>query len=335
MPNHPCLRPAPRFVVEYKDYYKVLGVDKTATPDQIKKAYRKLARELHPDKNPGNPQAEARFKEVTEANEVLNDAEKRRKYDQLGADWARYQQMGGAGRRASTRPGGGFDWSQYQTRGNPFGGGAETDEEAFGGGGFSDFFSSIFGGMGGSGTRTRAPQKGRDFRAELSFPLAEAAIGGARVVNLGPEGGGQIRLTLKPGLRNGQTIRLKGRGGPAPAEGVPAGDLLITFRVTDDERFQLDEAGDLHLDHPVSVYRLLLGGDETITTLTGTQVRLKIKPETASDAVLRLRGKGYPRYGHPDEAGDLYVHLRAALPQHLTDKERDLLRQLAELRGVK
>lgn len=330
--------------MDYKDYYKALGVEKTATADQIKKAYRKLARELHPDKNPGNAKAEARFKEINEAQEVLSDPDKRRKYDQLGADWARYQQMGGA-RPGQQRPGpgnpaGGFDWSQWTTNpggrpgGNPFPGGRGNPEEDAGGfgGGFSDFFSSIFGGMGGGGRP--APTKGRDFRATIQLPLREAALGGPRVINLGPEAGGSLRLPLKPGLRDEQTIRLKGRGQAAPTEGVPPGDLLLTFRLLDDPRFRL-EGDDLHLDLPVSVYRLLLGGDETITTLTGSQVRVKIKPETQPGAVLRMRGKGYPRYGHADEAGDLYVHLQASLPQHLTEKEKELLQQLAALREGK
>lgn len=325
--------------MDYKDYYKALGVSKNATPDEIKKAYRKLAREFHPDKNPGDAKAEARFKEANEANEVLSDPEKRRKYDQLGADWARYQQTGGP---RQPRPGAGFDWSQYTTAqgqrrpgGAPFGGMPDDDAGGFGGG-FSDFFSSIFGGMGGGmgGTRARQPQKGRDFRAEITLPLAEAALGGPRVVNLGPEAGGSIRIPLKPGLRDGQTIKLKGRGAPAPAEGVPAGDLFITFRVPDDPHLRL-EGNDLHLDCAVDVYRLLLGGEETIDTLGGGKVRVKIKPETQPGAVLRVRGKGYPHYGHEGEAGDLYVHLQARLPQHLTDRERELLRQLADIRGVK
>ena len=320
--------------MEYKDYYKALGVEKNASTDQIKKAYRKLAREFHPDKNPGDAKAEARFKEINEANEVLSDPEKRRKYDQLGADWARYQQMGG---QRGQRPDAGFDWTQYTT-GNPFAGAggrrrAPDDDDEAGFGGFSDFFSSIFGGMGGTRAR-QGQQKGRDYRAEITLPLLEAAIGGPRVVNLGPEAGGSIRLTLKPGIKDGQTIRLKGRGGPAPAEGLPAGDLLITFRVPDDPHFHL-EGHDLHVDCHVSVYRLLLGGEETIDTLGGGKVRVKIKPETQPGAVLRVRGKGYPRYGHEGEAGDLYVHLQARLPQNLSQREQDLLRQLADIRGVK
>ncbi len=335
--------------MEYKDYYKALGVAKDATPDQIKKAYRKLAREFHPDKNPGNAAAEARFKEANEANEVLSDTEKRRKYDQLGADYARYQQMAGAGGRGpGGRPGagpaGGFDWSQYTNSGapggNPFAGrGAPDDADGgFGGGGFSDFFSSIFG-TAGSGGRSRQTARGRDFQATIELSLAEAAAGGARIINLGPEVG-PIRLNLKPGLREGQTLRLKGRGGPAPAEGAPAGDLLLTFRLQPDPRFRFagdgsaQDSDDLHLDYAVSVYRLLLGGQETITTLGGGKVRVTIKPETHPGAVLRVRGKGYPRYGASgDEAGDLYVHLQPRLPQNLTEREQTLLRELAALRG--
>ena len=331
--------------MDYKDYYKALGVEKIATLDQIKKAYRKLARELHPDKNPGNAKAEARFKEVNEANEVLSDSEKRRKYDQLGADYARYQQMGG---RPGQRPGagappGGFDWSQWTNApgggrpgSSPFGGGMSGDDEGggFGGGGFSDFFSSIFGGSGGGpANRRAAPAKGRDYRATIQLPLREAAGGGSRVINLGSEAGGSIRLTLKPGLRDEQTIRLKGRGQVSGVEGVPPGDLLLTFRLLDDLAYRLD-GDDLHSDCPISIYRMLLGGGETITTLGGGQVRVKIKPETQPGAVLRVRGKGYPRYDTEGEAGDLYVHLQASLPQNLTDQEKELLQQLAELRNL-
>ncbi len=327
--------------MDYKDYYKALGVEKTATAEQIKKAYRKLARELHPDKNPGNAKAEARFKEVNEAQEVLSDPEKRRKYDQLGADYARYQQMGGGrpGQRPGQRPGAEFDWGQWTTNpggrpgADPFGG-REAEDPRGGGASFSDFFSSIFGGSGGTANRSERPAKGRDQRATIALPLREAAAGGPRVINLSPESGGPVRLQLKPGLREGHSIRLKGRGAPSEFDGVPPGDLLLTFTIAPDAQFRL-EGDDLHLDHPTGIYRLLLGGDETITPLSGKSVRVPIKPETPAGTVLRLRGKGYPREDDPAHAGDLYVHLQPAFPQNLTEPEKALLRQLAELRGMK
>ena len=308
--------------MDYKDYYKTLGVEKTATAEQIKKAYRKLARQHHPDVNPNDKGAEQKFKDLNEANEVLSDPEKRKKYDQFGADWQRYQQQpGGAGRGG--QPGGGFDWSQYTQDqggggGNPFGEGED----------FSDFFGSLFGNMGG-GPRARAgtrPGAGPDYQAELELTLDEAYHGGPRTITVH---GKNLRLTIAPGVADGQTIRLRDQGGPGRAGG-PNGSLLITFRIRPDARYART-GNDLTQDVPVSVYKALLGGEQTVETLSGS-VKIKLKPETPNGTRLRLRGKGFPVYKKDGEFGDLYLRLTLALPQHLTEKEIDLIQQLAALR---
>ncbi len=306
--------------MDYKDYYKTLGVEKTATTEQIKKAYRKLARQHHPDVNPGDAAAEQKFKEANEANEVLSDPEKRQKYDQLGADYQRYQQAGGRG----AGPGaGGFNWDQYAPTGGGFGGG---QFDGGGGSDFSDFFSSIFGSMGGAGGGRSRPSAGSDYQAELELTLAEAYAGGPRTITVN---GKNLRITIQPGVADGQTIRLRDQGG-AGRNGGPNGALLITFRLLPDARYART-GDDLTQDVPVPLYRALLGGEQTVDTLGGP-VKIKLKPETANGSRLRLRGKGFPVYRQEGQHGDLYLRLNVQLPTHLTDAERELLQQLAKLR---
>ena len=308
--------------VDYKDYYKALGVEKTATAEQIKKAYRKLARQHHPDVNPNDKGAEQKFKDINEANEVLSDPEKRKKYDQFGADWQRYQQQPGGGRAG--QPGGGFDWSQYTqgqggggSGGNPFGEGED----------FSDFFGSLFGNMGGGGrARGGRPGAGPDYQAELELTLEEAYHGGPRTITVH---GKNLRLTIQPGVADGQTIRLRDQGGPG-RQGGPNGSLLITFRIRPDARY-VRTGNDLTQDVPVPLYKALLGGEQTVEALSGP-VKIKLKPETPNGTRLRLRGKGFPVYKQAGEFGDLYLRLALVLPQHLTEKEIDLIQQLAALR---
>ena len=312
--------------MDYKDYYKVLGLEKNATPEQIKKAYRKLARQHHPDVNPNDKDAEQKFKEINEANEVLSDPEKRKKYDQFGADWQRYQQQPGGGTGRGGQPGGGFDWSQY-TQG---GGGGSGGGSPFGEGeDFSDFFGSLFGNVGGGGGgRNSRPGAGPDYQAELELSLEEAYQGGPRTITVN---GKNLRLTIVPGVADGQTIRLREQGGPG-RNGGPHGALLITFRIRLDARYART-GDDLTQDVPVSIYKALLGGEQMVETLSG-QVKIKLKPETANGTRLRLRGKGFPVYKKEGQFGDLYLRLTLTLPQHLTDPEKELIRQLAALRST-
>lgn len=304
--------------MDYKDYYKTLGVEKTATKDQIKKAYRKLARQYHPDVNPNDAEAERKFKEANEANEVLSDDEKRQKYDQLGADWQRYQQAG-AGR--GNQPGGGFDWGQYGQ------GGGYGNEDPFGGADFSDFFSSMFGGMGGGAGGSARPRAGQDYQAELELSLEDAYHGGPRTLTVN---GKSLRITIQPGVEDGQVIRLRDQGGPGRSGG-PAGSLYITLRIRPDARYS--RAGhDLTMDVPVSLYTALLGGEQTVETLSGP-VKITLKPETQNGTRLRLRGKGFPVYRQTGQFGDLYLRLSLTLPQNLTEQEKTLFRQLADLRN--
>jgi curved DNA-binding protein len=310
--------------VEYNDYYKTLEVSKTATKDEIKKSYKKLARKYHPDVNPNNKEAEEKFKAISEAYEVLSDDEKRKKYDQLGADWKRYEQAGGGA--------GGFDWSQYAGAGGPGGGRYTQYEGDFGGGDFSDFFSSIFGSMGGAGGRSHGGRrssmafKGQDLTAELQMPLAEAFHGGHKTLTVN---GKNLRINIKPGVSDGQTIRLKGQGGPG-MNGAENGDLYITFRISPDSKYTR-KGDDLFVDAPVSVYKAALGGEEVVDTLSG-KIKIKIQPETQNGKMLRLKGKGFPVYNHPGQHGDLYIKTVLHLPEKLTDQEKELFRQLAELR---
>lgn len=308
--------------MDYKDYYKILGVSKTASQEEIKKAYRKLAVKYHPDKNKGDKQAEERFKEISEANNVLSDPEKRKQYDELGSNWQRYRQAGGDP--------GGFDWSQFAGRG---GGGRQYQYEgdfgdAFGGGAsFSDFFQHIFGGGGFGGGQARGrgysqAMKGQDYRAELEVSLQEAHDGTERMLTVN---GAQLRIKLKPGVSDGQTLRLRGKGGPG-MQGGPNGDVYLDVRITPNAAFRR-EGDDLYLDLPVDVYTLVLGGKQTVQTLAGA-VSLNLPAGTPNEKKLRLKGKGMPHYGKAAQHGDLYVTVKAQLPGQLSERERKLFEEL-------
>jgi curved DNA-binding protein len=318
--------------LNYKDYYEVLGVSRDADKKEIRSAFRRLAREHHPDLNPDNPDAEERFKEINEAYEVLSDPEKRQKYDQLGSEWQRYQQSGG-------RPGD-FDWSRWQS-GEPGVGGQrvhvqygtpEDLEDLFGSEGspFSDFFSQIFGGRGGpagggapGGFEYQArPQSGRDYEQEVEISLQEAYQGTTRVFE---KDGRRLRTKIPPGARSGTRIRIAGEGGPGAAGGE-AGDLYLRVRVAPDSRFER-QGDDLRTTVPVDLYTAVLGGAVEVQTLDGT-VRLRIPAGTQNGRLFRLRGKGMPRLRQPEEQGDLYAQVDVRLPTELSAQQRELFEEL-------
>lgn len=314
--------------MDYKDYYNVLGVSKTATADEIKKAYRKLAVKFHPDKNKGNKEAEDKFKEINEANEVLSNAEKRKKYDELGENWKYYQQSGGSQD---------FDWSQYA---NPKTGGQRQYSyegdfgDAFGGGGFSDFFETLFGGGGGfSSTQSRgrrgarkATQKGADLSAEMSITLEDAYKGSEKIFDLN---GQSIKLKIKPGITDGQVLKLSGKGSPGYNGGM-AGDLLLKIHVLSDPAYER-KGNDLYTDLPVNLFTAVLGGKTPLRTMKGT-ININIPKESQNGKVLRLQNMGMPKYGKENEHGDLYAKLNIDIPTNLSAKETGLFKELSEIR---
>ena len=308
--------------MEYKDYYKILGVEKKASQAEIKKAYRALAKKYHPDKNKGDQAAENKFKDISEAYEVLGDKDKREQYDQLGANWRQFQQAGGPGGGRYQSYGGGFSQQDI----NDMFGGA-------GGGGFSDFFEQFFGGGAGGfgqatggGTRTR---KGQDYQAEMEITLEEAYSGTSRLITTDKQ---QLRITTKPGVADGQTLRIKGKGGPA-AGGGESGDLYIKVLVRPHSRFER-KADDLYTDLNLDMYTAILGGETYVDTMSG-KLKLKIPAGTQNGKTLRLRGKGMPHYGKPDQHGDLYVKINVLLPTNLSAEERSLLEKLRDLRHTR
>ncbi len=314
--------------MEYKDYYKILGVERSASEKDIKRAYRQLARKYHPDVNPGDKKAEEHFKEINEAYEVLSDAEKRRKYDELGADYQRWQHMGG-------RPGD-FDWSQWMSGGGPGGGRVHVEygdlSDLFGGaGGFSDFFQTIFGGgMGAAaGPRTQAygrAARGQDYEQPVQVTLEEAYSGTTRRVRIGNR---TLEVKIPAGVRSGSRVRMAGEGGPG--QGGARGDLYLVVELLPHPTFRL-EGDDLFTEVPVDIYTAILGGEVAVPTPKG-QVMLKIPPETQGGRTFRLRGQGMPHLGKPQIHGDLLVQVRIQVPQQLSEKEKQLFRELASLRG--
>ncbi|CAN5298187.1 J domain-containing protein [soil metagenome] len=320
--------------MEYKDYYKVLGVSRTATADEIKKEFRKLAKKFHPDKNPGNAQAEKKFKEVSEAYEALSDADKRKQYDQFGENYKQYQQGGGANaddffRQYQQGRGGGGGQSSQGNYEDIFGGAG-----AGGGGNFSDFFQNLFGGGSstgaggrqyGGGARTRA-QAGQDYTAKYEIGLEDAYKGVDTVVNIGND---RLKVPLKVGVRDGQKLRVKGKGGPG-AGGGPNGDLYLEVTVRKHPVFERKE-DDLYRDMAISVYTAALGGKITVPHLDGS-VSMTIPAGTNNGKVLRLKGKGMPVYGKADTFGDLYLTVRLQLHDDLSKEEIKLFEQMRKLR---
>ncbi|MGE5140960.1 MAG: DnaJ C-terminal domain-containing protein [Rudaea sp.] len=308
--------------MDYKDYYKILGVPKDATDKDIKSAYRRLARKLHPDVNPNDKSSQDKFKDVNEAYEVLGDTEKRKKYDSLGANWQQYEQYQRSG------GGGPFQWGgrggpQYRTV-NP-----EEFEQIFGDlGGASDFFRTFFGG-GGFQTRggSARPRRGEDVESPLQITLEEAYRGTRRMVSIG---GRRIEVNIKPGVKTGSRVRVAGQGYPG-TQGAQGGDLYLNIQVTPDPDYER-QGDDLYVDVPVDLYTALLGGEVRVPTLKGGQLLLKIPPDTQNGMQFRLSGKGMPRLNESNSFGDLYARVRVVLPEHLSAKEQELFRTLADLR---
>jgi curved DNA-binding protein len=295
------------------DYYKVLGLDKSASDKDIKNAYRKLARKYHPDLNPNDAEANKKFQQINEANEVLSDPEKRKKYDKYGENW----QHGEAYEQAQQQ--------QRQQRSYGGGGGQAFDFEGFGSGNdFSDFFQSMFGGGGGAGRGRQARYRGQDYNAELQLNLNQIAETHKQTLTVN---GKNIRITIPAGVENGQTIKIAGHGGSG-ANGGPAGDLYIKFLVSDDPHFRRQGA-DLFALAKIDVYTAVLGGELTIETLTG-KVKLQVKPETQNGTKVKLKGKGLPVYKREGQHGDLYITYDVQIPTNLTDKQKQLFEELAK-----
>jgi curved DNA-binding protein len=304
--------------MEYKDYYRILGVDKNATQTEIKRAYRGLARQYHPDIKPGDAMAETRFKEINEAYEVLGDPQKRAKYDRLGASWQQWQ-------RAGQSPGS-FDWSSFTSPGA----GRVDFGDLFGGSGagtFSDFFNALFGGMGSTRSRSASQRtsRGEDVTQPVSITLVEAFKGTTRVLE---RGGRRIRATIPPGAADGTKIRLSGLGVPAAATGR-TGNLYLVISVADHDTFRRD-GDDLHVEVPVDLYTAVLGGHVDVPTMDG-HVRLRVPAGTQSGQVFRLRGRGMPRLRARSQHGDLYAKIMIQIPTRLSQEERGLFNQLLEL----
>ena len=302
--------------MDYKDYYKIFGVNKTASADEIKKAYRKLAVKYHPDKNPGNKQMEEKFKEINEANDVLSDKDKRKKYDELGENWRNYE-------RSGANPNN-FDWSKYaqqqQQRGRRQ---KQQDEFDFGGGGFSDFFEQIFGGFNSSAQRST---KGRDLRLDVEITLEEAYSGTKRQFSVNNE---TLQISLKPGSYDGQQLRIKGKGEKGKGS-AQSGDIIGFVHVKNHPDFTRKE-NDLYTTAHIDLYTALLGGKATIKTIKG-MVQITIPKETDTGKILRIKNLGMPVYTMEGQHGDLYVTLDVKLPKNISTKEAELFKQLAALK---
>lgn len=308
------------------DYYKILGIDKKASQEDIKKAYRKLARKYHPDVNPDDNEANKQFQLVNEANEALSDPEKRRKYDEYGENWKQADQFEqqrksqGHGRQY----GGG---SPFGAGGNPFGGGHQTETD-FGGGDFSDFFESLFGKSSGRrSARGNGRAKGQDYQAELQMSLREAYTSHQRTLTIN---GKQIRITIPAGIANGQVIKLKGQGAPSQAGG-PSGDLFITMVIGEDPIFKRIQ-NDLMITANLDLYTAVLGGDTTVDTLNG-KVKLKVAAGTQNGTKVRLKGKGFPVYKKEGSFGDLYVTFQIQIPDKLSPRQVELFKELAKVQN--
>ena len=292
-------------MMDFVDYYKILGIEKNASQEDIKKAYRKLARKLHPDLNPNDKDAHKKFQQVNEANEVLGDPEKRKKYDQYGKDWQHADQFERA--RQSQRAGSASPGSQFY---------GDGDEE-----GFSDFFESLFGG----GRKRQTRFRGQDLQASLQLQLKDVYTTHQQTLTIN---GKKIRITIPAGVQNGQVIKLKGYGNPG-ANGGPAGDLYITFEIIDDPDFRR-VGNDLHSTKTIDLYTAVLGGEVIVDTMNG-KVKLKVAPGTQNNTRVRLKDKGFPVYKEANQFGDLYVNFNVTIPANLSEKEKELFTELLKI----
>ncbi len=314
--------------MEFKDYYRILGIEPTATAEEIKRAYRKLALQYHPDRNPGDRAAEERFKEIAEAYEVLADPAKRAKYDQLYAQWKEYQRHGGRPEY--------FNWTPWTaeapgTTRVRFVTEEFPDLEDLFAGGFSEFFERLFGGFTPTRPhRTRHTQtglRGEDQTMTVELTLEEAFTGTQRRIRTGNKA---IEVRFHPGIPDGHVLKIPGAGAPG-YKGGPPGDLYLTVRIRPHERFER-KGNDLYTTLTVDLYTAILGGTATLRTLDNKTLQIRIPPESQPGTQLFLRGQGMPIYGTPHQRGDLYVRIAVELPRNLTPQERDLFQQLARLR---
>ena len=293
--------------MDFVDYYKTLGIDKKAKEADIKKAYRKLARKYHPDLNPNDKQAEKKFKEINEANEVLSNTENRKKYDSYGKDWKHAEEFEKAKRQNKSQ-------QSYQRSGS-----SQYAQEDF-----SDFFGSMFGG--GQGGRRHAQYRGQDFQASLHLNLKDVYETHKRTLTIN---GKNIRLTIPAGVKNGQTIKIKGYGGDG-ANGGPKGDLNITFQIDNDSNFKRD-GNNLYANLDLDLYKAMLGGALVVDSFDG-KVKLNIVPETQNGAQVKLKGKGFPVYKKDGQFGDLIFTFNLKIPENLSDKEKELFNELSKMR---
>jgi len=289
--------------VDYKDYYKVLGVDKKASQDEIKKAYRVLAVKHHPDKNPDNKEAEEKFKLANEANEVLSNPTKRKKYDELGENWQQYEK----GNQQNPFNGASGGQQFYEGNGgDPFG--RQSD--------FSDFFEQFFAGKQGRGKAQN--RKGHDYETEMEITFEEAFKGTSRIIQLENE---TLRVTTKPGAYNDLLLQIKGKGANGSSKDQ-RGDLFVRVKLAPNPQFKI-KGDDLYSQHEIDLYTAVLGGDALVNTLSG-QVKIKVAAGTQNDKSIRLKGKGMPLYQKPEQFGDLYIQLKVHIPENLNEKQKEL-----------
>ncbi|MCB9033571.1 MAG: J domain-containing protein [Chitinophagales bacterium] len=302
--------------MDFIDYYQTLGIAKNATQDEIKKAYRKLARKYHPDLNPNDKDSEQKFKQINEANEVLSNPENRKKYDQYGKDW----QHAEAYEQAKA--------NQQQQQRNYQNNYTYSNTGDFGNEDYSDFFEQMFGGSRGGFGRSNNRQtkfRGEDFHATMQISLREAYTTHKKTFNFN---GKDIRITIPAGIADHQKIKLKAYGG-AGVNGGPNGDLYIEFNIINDTDFNR-VGNDLHKTVNIDLYTAILGGDVTVTSFD-SKVKLTIKPETENDTKVRLKGKGFPIYKKDNQFGDLILTIKVMMPKNLSEKEKELFTELSKM----